>query len=136
MRECTWLEGDALPLGGKNLTYVTRPGSVAILYEIPDFLMDRAGAKQMARKSMDAIEGEGTNYERRKIRVRRPSGEVVEATTYTVIKPERNLKTSLDYVRCITEGLRERGAPEDYIERVKSIAAETNPGLADALRDL
>jgi hypothetical protein len=116
---------------------IPRKGSVAwgVLYEIPDFLMDRASAKRMGRKSMDAIEGEGTNYERRKIQVRKPSGEVVEAVTYTVIEREQNILTNAAYVGHILEGLREHGVPNDYIERVKSIAIANNPAIAASLED-
>lgn len=57
---------------------VRKPGSKVwgVLYEIPDYLMNRESAKASGRKSFDEIEGEGANYRRETIKVRRPSGEV------------------------------------------------------------
>lgn len=33
-----------------------------VVYDIPDYLIGKATAKAHNRKSLDAIEGEGTNY--------------------------------------------------------------------------
>jgi hypothetical protein len=117
---------------------VPEEGAVAwgVLYEIPDELIDRENAKPLERKSLDAIEGEGSNYRRCKINVRRPDGELVEATTYTVIAPRPGLKTGLEYAGFIVAGLRERGVPETYIARVKEIAAANNPEIALDLEKL
>src|SRR5271156_2509344 len=41
------------------------------LYEIPDFLIERDAAEAQDRKALDAIEGEGINYRRVTIAVRR-----------------------------------------------------------------
>src|SRR5580700_6751212 len=45
---------------------VSSPGSKVwgVLYDVPDFLIERKTAAAQNRKSLDAIEGEGTNYER------------------------------------------------------------------------
>jgi len=53
---------------------VRKQGSKAwgVLYEIPEYLISRATAEARGRKSLDAIEGEGKNYERREIDVRTP----------------------------------------------------------------
>lgn len=101
-----------------------------VLYEVPDYLIDRKSAGARERTSFDAIEGEGTNYKHETIEVRTPDGQVVQALTYTVIAPNPSLKTNLAYVRHIIAGLRERDVPGDYIAKVKAIAAANNPGLA------
>jgi hypothetical protein len=79
-----------------------------VLYEVPDYPIARETAKAHRRRSLDAIEGEGTNYTREKIKVRRPNGEIVVTLTYTVITPKCGLKTNVDYVCHIVSGLRER----------------------------
>src|SRR5712671_6097491 len=57
---------------------VRKPGSKVwgVLYEVPDYLIDRETVKASGRRSFDEIEGEGTNYKRETIMVRRPSGEI------------------------------------------------------------
>lgn len=117
---------------------VHKPGGKVwgALYEIRDELIGRESAAMLGRKSLDAIEGEGTNYERKEIRVCTGDGEVVSALTYTVINPRSGLKTDLDYVRAIIAGLRHRGAPDEYIDKVKGIVAANNPGIADAIAGL
>jgi hypothetical protein len=117
---------------------VRKPGSKAwgVLYEIPDHLITRDSAKAHGRKSLDAIEGEGTNYERREISVRTPDGRIVEALTYTVRNPCGGLKTDIDYVRYIVAGMRERGIPGAYVEKVKAIARGNNPEIALQLERL
>jgi len=110
---------------------VKRKGAVVwgVLYDVPDDLVDRERAKAIGRVSLDSIEGEGQNYERRKIKVCCPNGELVEAMTYTVREPKNGLRTSAAYVRCIIAGLRERGIEEGYIVRVKEIASKNNPEI-------
>lgn len=117
---------------------VHKPGGKVwgALYEIPTYLISRESAVARGRKSLDAIEGEGTNYERKEITVRTPDGEIVRALTYTVIHPCGGLTTDLDYVRYVVAGLRERSVPGDYIEKVKSIAAANNPPLMPELMRL
>lgn len=117
---------------------VKKPGSKVwgALYEIPAYLIERESAKAHGFKSLDAIEGQGVNYERVKIKVRSPKGQTIEALTYTVINPHSGLKTDIDYVRYIIAGLHERGVPDDYIAKVKSIAAANNPDIAAAVERL
>ena len=107
-----------------------------VLYEIPDYLMARATANAAGRKSFDQIEGEGTNYDRKPISVRRTDGSVVSAITYLVRDPVQGLKTNAEYVGHIARGLRERRINEDYIAKVKAIAVANNPDLAVELQRL
>lgn len=101
---------------------------IGVLYEVPDYLVDRATAG--ARRSLDAIEG--LRYQRRSIGVQKPNGTQVEGNviTYTVRTPERALRTSLDYASHIVAGLREHGAPDEYIAYVKNRVIANNPVLA------
>jgi gamma-glutamylcyclotransferase (GGCT)/AIG2-like uncharacterized protein YtfP len=117
---------------------VARPGAKVwgALYEIPEYLLSRETAKPRNRRSLDAIEGEGTNYERKEIPVRKPDGEIVIVLTYVVRDPRAGFQTGLDYVRCVIAGLRERGVPADYIEKVKRIAVANNSAIASAVERL
>jgi hypothetical protein len=47
---------------------------------------------------MRSIEGEGKNYKRETIKVRRSNGDTVPALTYTVINPRAGFKTNINYV--------------------------------------
>lgn len=107
-----------------------------VLYEVPDYLIDRKTAKARRRKSFDEIEGEGTNYKRETIRVCCPDGKIVSALTYTVQCPKAGLKTNIDYVRHIVYGLGERGVSDAYIAKVKAIAAANNPDIAAEVEKL
>ena len=117
---------------------VRKPGGRVwgALYAIPAYLIGRESAAARGRRSLDAIEGEGTNYEQKEIAVRKPGGEIVTALTYTVRHPRAGITTAIDYVGFIIGGLRERGVPDDYIEQVKRIAAVNNPSLAPELQRL
>jgi cation transport regulator ChaC len=117
---------------------VSKPGAKAwgVLYEIPEYLIGRETANAHGRKSLDAIEGEGSNYVRREIAVRNSEGQVVSALTYVVKAPRTGLTTGIDYVRYIIAGLRERGAPGKYIEKVKQLASANNPDIAPAVERL
>src|SRR5579864_1009293 len=83
-----------------------------VLYEVPDYLIHRETARARKRKSFDQIEGEGTNYKRQTIHVRRQNGDIATALTYTVNDPKRGLKTNIDYVGHIVRGLRDHGVPD------------------------
>jgi gamma-glutamylcyclotransferase len=117
---------------------VASPGNKVwgALYEVPDFLIERKTAATQTRKSLDAIEGEGDNYRRETITVRRDSGPTVPALTYRVQNPKPDLKTSLEYVGYVVKGLRERGVREDYIEHVKKLAQANNPMIATQVQEL
>jgi gamma-glutamylcyclotransferase (GGCT)/AIG2-like uncharacterized protein YtfP len=117
---------------------VASPGNKVwgVLYEMPDFLIERNTAAAQNRKSLDAIEGEGTNYRRETITVRRENGPNITALTYRVPEPKQGLETSLEYVGYIVKGLRERGVREDYIEDIKKIAQANNPAITTQLQVL
>jgi len=117
---------------------VRKPGGKVwgVLYEVPDYLINRKTATERRRKSFDQIEGEGTNYKRETIKVCRPNGEVVPALTYTVKSPKPGLKTNIDYVRLIVSGLREHKVPDEYISKVKAIAAANNPDIVGEVEKL
>jgi cation transport regulator ChaC len=111
---------------------VRKPGGKVwgVVYDVPDYLIGRKTAEARGRKSFDQIEGEGTNYKRAVIKVRRQNGNVVEVLTYTVKKPKSGLMTNIDYVRHIVCGLREHGISDEYIAKVKTIAGRNNPDIA------
>jgi cation transport regulator ChaC len=117
---------------------VRHPGGKVwgVLYEIPDYLIRRSSAQAHGRKSLDAIEGEGTNYKREMIQVRRPDGQIVEAFTYIVINPEPGLKTNVNYVQLIVHGLREHKVSDEYIAKVKAIAEANNTYIAEEIKKL
>lgn len=106
---------------------------LGVLYEVPDELMSRDTAPR-GRRSFDAIEGNA--YERRSIRVKRKDGAILEAVTYIVRQPARDLRTSIEYVSNIVVGLRDNGADERYITRVKHAAARNNPDIAQQIEGL
>ncbi len=106
------------------------------LYEVPDFLIERRTAGEQNRKSLDAIEGEGANYKRETIAVRKESGPIVTALTYRATIPTPDLKTSLEYVGYIVKGLRQRGVCEEYITQVKELATTNNPTIATQVEEL
>lgn len=117
---------------------VRKPGGKVwgILYEVPDYLIGRESAQAHGRKSFDAIEGEGTNYKRETIQVRKPDGGIVSALTYTVEDPKPGLKTNIEYVSHIVHGLREHKVSDEYIAKVKAIAAANNPDVAEEIKTL
>jgi hypothetical protein len=117
---------------------VASPGSKVwgVLYDVPDFLIDRKTAGPFKRKSLDAIEGEGANYARHYIAVKSADGRILNAITYRVIDPKPDLETNIEYVRCIIEGLREHGVANEYLTRVKSIASANNPAIAFQIEQL
>jgi Gamma-glutamyl cyclotransferase, AIG2-like len=123
-----WSEGR----GCAAADIIPKPGSKiwGVLYQVSDDLIDRQTANARGRKSFDAIEGEGTNYKREMIDVRRPSGQIVRALTYTAKNPKSGLKTSNKYAGYIVAGLREHGVSDDYIARVKQIATNNNPEIS------
>jgi gamma-glutamylcyclotransferase (GGCT)/AIG2-like uncharacterized protein YtfP len=117
---------------------VASPGNKVwgVLYDVPDFLIERKTAAIQNRKSLDAIEGEGTNYKRETITVRRKNGPTVTALTYRAQYPKRDLPTNLEYVAYIVKGLREHGVCEGYITQVKGLAANNNPAIATQVQDV
>ena len=104
------------------------------LYEVPERLMSRASAPA-GRRSMDAIEGEGTNYRRTPVAVRWRNGKPVRrpVITYTVMNPVKTGATSREYATLILAGLAEHKAPKSYIAYVKRKILENNSKLRDAI---
>lgn len=100
-----------------------------VVYEIPDFLLSRDTARKHNRKSLDAIEGEGTNYVRRAIDLFKADGLRLSAMTYVVKERGTGLKTSLAYVKHILDGLKEHCIPEEYRQYVVSRIIDNNPDL-------
>ena len=117
---------------------VPTPGGVVwgALYQVPDHLITREAAAAANRVSLDAIEGEGKNYKRRPLQIRKAGLNPIEAITYTVIRPAEGLQTSLAYVSLIVAGLLERGIDPAYIKRVKAIASANNPAIATGIQAL
>lgn len=114
------------------------PGSTGrsiygVVYEIHDFLLSRDTAKQRSRKSLDAIEGEGTNYVRDMIDLIKSDGSTIRAFTYFVKDRKTGLKTSFDYVRHILLGLKEHSIPYEYHHYVRSKIIENNRDLENSL---
>lgn len=107
-----------------------------VVYDVPDFLITRDTAATHKRKSLDEIEGEGTNYARQPITVKSATRQLFTAITYRVINPRSGLRTSLEYVSYIVSGLREHGVAEEYVTRVKALAAVNNPTIAVAVSGL
>ena len=105
-----------------------------VLYEVPDYLITRETAKACDRISFDGIEGK--NYKRETIKVCRSDGEVLSALTYTVRCPTPGLKTNIDYVRHIVQGLREHGVSDEYIAKVKAIASANNQNISAEVEKL
>ncbi len=97
-----------------------------VLYEIPEERVFRE-KKQPGNRCLDQVEGEGSNYKRQTIKVRRSSGEVVEAYTYLALNPRTDIKTYAEYVSHIIKGMKEHGAPPEYIEYVRERINENNP---------
>jgi cation transport regulator ChaC len=104
-----------------------------VLYEVPAFLIGRDVAKQKGRKSLDAIEGEGTNYVREMIDLVTNDGASIRAITYLAKNRQPNLKTSKDYVAHILKGIREHSMPVEYYQYVRSKIIENNGDLEDLL---
>ena len=115
---------------------VPHPGSKVwgALYEVPDYLIDRASAQSHDRKSLDAIEG--AKYHRDPIRVRLADGQVLTPVTYLVSDPQPDLETSAAYAELIIRGLRERGVSREYIAEIKTIVSENNASIAAQIEDI
>ena len=106
-----------------------------VLYDIPDSLIYRASAKQIGRKSMDAIEGEGTNYVRKIIEVMSLDSSPITAITYVVKDPKLNLQTSFEYVSYILKGAEENNLPKEYRAYLKAQILKNNPSLKNQLEE-
>jgi hypothetical protein len=100
-----------------------------VVYEIPDYLIKRETAKP--RKSLDAIEGEGSNYERNPVKLNWANGcPVAEPViTYTGKARKTDIKTNQEYADYILRGLAELAFPADYVAYIKAKILANNPTL-------
>lgn len=90
-----------------------------VIYEIPNELIERDKTNQ--KKTLDGIEGEGSNYEKAQISLFSSDGKAIQESviTYTGLCRNHDIKTSFDYVINILRGLKEHNMPNDYVEYVK-----------------
>ncbi|MBD0281990.1 MAG: gamma-glutamylcyclotransferase [Thermoleophilaceae bacterium] len=78
------------------------------LYEVPIGTLER----------LDAKEGQGWAYRRVGVEVEH-AGRRVAAEAYEVVEPEPvEVPPNPDYAALLVRGARERGLPEDYVERL------------------
>jgi hypothetical protein len=93
-----------------------------VLYDLSPQALDR----------LTTIEGRG--YRARRIAVRDSKGLRKIVTTFVVRHQQRRtrLATTADYIGHIVRGLREHGAPNDYVQGVIDVALETNLRAAGA----
>lgn len=94
-----------------------------VLFKIPDRLIR---GKPEGRKSLRQIEG--SKYHEKNIEVVKPDGKKVKAVTFVAEAEDcqEGLSTAVWYVSWILYGLREHQVDEDYIERVRQGAIDTN----------
>lgn len=104
-----------------------------VVYEVPDYLLSRDTAKEKNRRSLDQIEGEGVNYLRNKIEIIKEDGSSIRAITYLVKTRSTKLKTSLDYVRHLLIGLKERNMPDEYQQYVRTKIIGNNSDLKQSI---
>jgi hypothetical protein len=100
-----------------------------VIYEIPEHLIRRETLG--TRKSLDAIEGEGANYERIIIKLDWPDGRPVEESviTYTGLARKTGIQTTWDYAQHIITGLAEHDMPPEYRKYVVDRIIRSNPSL-------
>jgi cation transport regulator ChaC len=103
-----------------------------VLFDVPERLLDRDTAKP--DKSLDAIEGEGSNYTRAQIEVRREDGSIATALTYVALNPQQGIQTSWEYVKHIMKGLSDHHVPGEYVNAMKAWVVENNGDLVSLLQ--
>jgi len=119
---------DLVPNGSRQI--------YGVLYEIPENRLFRS--RRNGARTLDEIEGEYCDYRRTQVCVidAAPPHESRAAITYVVKAPSASVKTSAPWVSHIIKGLREHGAPDEYVDYVKKCATENNPDLDDLLDEL
>jgi len=102
-----------------------------VVYEIPDNLIKRETAGN--RKSLDAIEGEGSTYERVYILLRKQADVdfPMPVITYVALKRINDIRTSAEYAGHIIRGAMEHNLPSDYISYIKNKIIENDVNLRD-----
>lgn len=100
-----------------------------VVYDVPDALIGRQTAKP--RRSLDAIEGEGGNYQRIRINLRWRNGRVIRDAVFTYVGLARRngIQTTQGYVDHILRGLADHQMPSGYIKYIRSQIALNNPAL-------
>jgi hypothetical protein len=95
-----------------------------VLYEIPDGRL--FGRDHPTGRTLEQIEG--PRYQPTRVRVRKGSGDVLEAVTFTIRPNERvgGLWTSAEYVGHIVSGLRAHLAPETWTQHIIDVAIHQN----------
>jgi len=79
--------------------------------------MARDTAAQRKRKSLDAIEGEGTNYARHPITVKSANGELLAATTYRVIHPRAGYELTSNTSATSSADFAKHGVAAEYMPK-------------------
>lgn len=104
---------------------------IGVLYRIPEDRVRRMPTS--TEKTLTEIEG--PNYHEVPTKVRTQSGRTVKAQTFVVRSNcrQEGIQTSACYVDHILAGLREHGAPQEYIDYVKERAFNNNPTLRKVL---
>lgn len=107
-----------------------------VLYEIPDNLIYRELSGE--RKSLDAIEGEGGNYQRINVDViqQYDAGKIISVLTYVVRERRSGLLTSAEYASEILNGLKSHDIPKEYVAYVHKRILLNNQDLSDKLPEL
>lgn len=107
-----------------------------VLYEIPDSLIYRemSGSK----KSLDAIEGEGGNYQRIMIDIvaKNDPENVISALTYVVRERKNGLLTSAAYAAEILKGLTSHDIPREYVAYAHKRIILNNGDLSEELPEI
>ena len=100
-----------------------------VLYDIPDALIYRSTAKDIGRRTLDVIEGEGKTYVRKNILVRQDNGSEVQSLTYVAKNRDLSVKTDESYVSHILTGIDEHSLPIEYRKYVLQQVILNNPNL-------
>lgn len=101
------------------------------IYVIPDGLIRRETSG--SRLSLDAIEGQGSNYQRIYIQLRDKDGQLLpgDVITYVGLPKARrdNIQTTQRYIDHILKGADDWELPEGYIAYLKQQILANNPAL-------
>jgi len=104
-----------------------------VLYEIADALVFRGASP---RRTLDQIESEGVNYLRTSIEVLSEPNAARTALTYIAKEPRRDIRTNARYASHVLRGLKEHGAPLDYLHYVRTQIQRNNPALTELIAPL
>jgi len=85
---------------------------------------------------LDRIEGVGSGYEEKIVRLCDAGGNIVEAVTYYATHIDEKLLPFHWYKEHVLVGARETGLPEDYIARIEDTVSVEDPDAARQARQL